>query len=69
MDAVQNMENAPIRVNKSKREALYNNTVRNNAHGIRFSVCSRNNVVASNTFEDNTGYDVYQYRVMIPWSR
>ncbi|CAN0577198.1 unnamed protein product, partial [Ectocarpus sp. 12 AP-2014] len=40
---------------------VYNNTVRENVHGIRFSVGSRQNVVADNTFEENTGYDLYQY--------
>lgn len=40
---------------------VYNNTVRQNVHGIRFSVGSRDNVVANNAFEDNEGYDVYQY--------
>ena len=40
---------------------VYNNTVTNNVHGIRFSVGSRNNVVSNNVFEDNQGYDVYQY--------
>ena len=30
-------------------------------HGIRFSVGSRNNTVGGNTFQDNEGYDVYQY--------
>ncbi len=40
---------------------VYNNTVRDNIHGIRFSVGSRNNVVAGNVFEGNTGYDLYQY--------
>lgn len=40
---------------------VYNNTVRNNVHGIRFSVGSRDNVIASNVVEDNNGYDLYQY--------
>ena len=40
---------------------VYNNTVRQNVHGIRFSVGSKDNVVANNAFEDNEGYDVYQY--------
>ncbi|CAM9999100.1 unnamed protein product, partial [Ectocarpus sp. 13 AM-2016] len=40
---------------------VYNNTVRNNAHGIRFSVGSRDNVIAANVMEDNNGYDLYQY--------
>ena len=40
---------------------VFNNTVANNVHGIRFSVGSRNNVIAGNTFSDNQGYDVYQY--------
>ncbi|CBN80312.1 Mannuronan C-5-epimerase (Partial), partial [Ectocarpus siliculosus] len=40
---------------------VYNNTVRENVHGIRFSVGSRQNVVAENTFEANSGYDLYQY--------
>lgn len=40
---------------------VYNNTVRENVHGIRFSVGSRNNLVAGNIFEENTGYDLYQY--------
>lgn len=40
---------------------VYNNTLTNNVHGIRFSVGSRNNVVAGNTLEDHQGYDVYQY--------
>jgi len=40
---------------------VYNNTIRNNVHGIRFSVGSRNNVVTRNVFEDNSGYDIYQY--------
>lgn len=40
---------------------VYNNTVRQNVHGIRFSVGSRQNVVAKNIFEENTGYDLYQY--------
>lgn len=40
---------------------VYNNTVKSNVHGIRFSVGSRDNVIAENTFEDNQGYDVYQY--------
>lgn len=40
---------------------VYNNTVRENVHGIRFSVGSRQNVVDKNTFEENTGYDLYQY--------
>lgn len=40
---------------------VYNNTVKNNVHGIRFSVGSRSNVVSGNVFEDNQGYDFYQY--------
>lgn len=40
---------------------VYNNVVRRNHHGIRFSVGSRDNIVLENTFEDNTGYDVYLY--------
>lgn len=40
---------------------MYNNTVRGNVHDIRFSVGSRDNVVGVNTFEDNQGYDIYQY--------
>lgn len=40
---------------------VHGNTVRNNQGGIRFSVGSRNNLVSLNLFEDNGGYDVYQY--------
>lgn len=40
---------------------VYNTTVRSNVHGIRFSVGSRNNIIAGKTFLDNQGYDVYQY--------
>ena len=40
---------------------VYNNTVRENVHGIRHSVGSRNNVIAANAFENNEGYDWYQY--------
>lgn len=46
---------------ESSGGVVYNNTVRGNVHGIRFSVGSRNNVVGRNTFEANQGYDVYQY--------
>lgn len=40
---------------------VYNNVIKRNSHGIRFSVGSRDNVVLENTFEDNSGYDVYTY--------
>ncbi|CAM9596079.1 unnamed protein product, partial [Ectocarpus sp. 12 AP-2014] len=40
---------------------VYNNTVRNDVHGIRFSPGSLDNVIAANVVEDNNGYDLYQY--------
>lgn len=40
---------------------VYNNTVRNNLHGIRFSIGSRDNGIAANVVEDSNGYDLYQY--------
>lgn len=46
---------------ESSDSLVYNNTIRNNVHGIRFSVGSRNNIISQNTFEKNQGYDLYQY--------
>ncbi|CAM9867597.1 unnamed protein product, partial [Pylaiella littoralis] len=60
-NVVENNGDSGIAFLESSRGVVYNNTVRNNVHGVRLSVGSRDNVVAGNTFEDNTGYDVYTY--------
>ncbi|CAN0448780.1 unnamed protein product, partial [Pylaiella littoralis] len=60
-NVVENNGDSGIAFLESSRGVVYNNTVRNNVHGIRLSVGSRDAVVAGNTFEDNTGFDVYTY--------
>lgn len=58
---MENNQDSGIAYLESSGGVVFNNTVNKNVHGIRFSVGSRDNVVAGNTFEDNTGYDVYLY--------
>ena len=60
-NTVENNGDSGIAFLESSGGLVFNNTVRNNVHGIRFSVGSRNNVVSGNIFEDNQGYDFYQY--------
>lgn len=60
-NTVENNGDSGIAFLESSGGLVYNNTVKNNVHGIRFSVGSRNNVVSGNVFEDNQGYDFYQY--------
>jgi poly(beta-D-mannuronate) C5 epimerase len=60
-NTVEKNHDSGIAFLESSGGVVFNNTVRENVHGIRFSVGSRDNVVAGNTFEDNEGYDVYQY--------
>ncbi|CAN0030314.1 unnamed protein product [Ectocarpus sp. 4 AP-2014] len=60
-NTIENNGDSGIAFLESSGGLVYNNTVRENVHGIRFSVGSRQNVVAENTFEENTGYDLYQY--------
>ncbi|CAN0408325.1 unnamed protein product, partial [Pylaiella littoralis] len=60
-NVVENNGDSGIAFLESSRGVVYNNTVRNNVHGIRLSVGSRDAVVAGNTFENNTGFDVYTY--------
>lgn len=60
-NVVENNQDSGIAYLESSGGVVFNNTVNNNVRGIRFSVGSRDNVVAGNAFEDNTGYDVYLY--------
>lgn len=58
---IENNGDSGIAFLESSGGLVYGNAVRGNVHGIRFSVGSRDNTVIDNTFEDNSGYDVYTY--------